>query len=136
MAPKTRKSSKSSKPTNESESENPPNYATIIEQQLKALLPEIVTQVGDHVIKNGGKGKSHGDGSSGSGSGKVGCTFKEFTVCGPKEFDGKGGAIALTRWIEKMESVMDISECADHQKVKYAASFLINKALTWWNTQK
>ncbi|GJX59614.1 putative reverse transcriptase domain-containing protein [Tanacetum coccineum] len=48
---------------------------------------------------------------------------------------GMGGAIALTRWIEKMESVMDISNCADNQKVKYAANSLINKALTWWNTQ-
>ena len=34
-----------------------------------------------------------------------------------------------------MESVMDISGCAEGQKVKYAASSLINKALTWWNTQ-
>ncbi|GJW27934.1 hypothetical protein Tco_0044809 [Tanacetum coccineum] len=39
------------------------------------------------------------------------------------------------RWIEKMESVMDISGCVNNQKVKYVASSLINKALTWWNTQ-
>nr|GFC33940.1 reverse transcriptase domain-containing protein [Tanacetum cinerariifolium] len=32
-----------------------------------------------------------------------------FLACKPKDFDGKGGAIALTRWIEKMLSVMDIS---------------------------
>nr|GEW35069.1 reverse transcriptase domain-containing protein [Tanacetum cinerariifolium] len=30
---------------------------------------------------------------------------------------------------------MDISSCVNNQKVKYAASSLINKALTWWNTQ-
>ncbi|GJZ35038.1 putative reverse transcriptase domain-containing protein [Tanacetum coccineum] len=41
----------------------------------------------------------------------------------------------LTSWIEKMESVMDISACVNNQKVKYVARSLINKALTWWNTQ-
>ncbi|GJU32374.1 putative reverse transcriptase domain-containing protein [Tanacetum coccineum] len=51
------------------------------------------------------------------------------------EYDGKGGAIALTRWIKKMENVIDNSGCAENQKVRYAASSLVNKALTWWNTQ-
>ncbi|GJT78857.1 reverse transcriptase domain-containing protein [Tanacetum coccineum] len=57
-------------------------------------------------------------------------------ACSPnKEYDGKGGAIALTRWIEKMENVLDNSGCSENQKVKYAASSFVNKALTWWNTQ-
>ena len=56
-------------------------------------------------------------------------------ACKPKEFDGKGGVVALTRWMEKMESVMDISGSSESQKVKYVASSLVNKALTWWNTQ-
>ncbi|GJU24298.1 putative reverse transcriptase domain-containing protein [Tanacetum coccineum] len=34
-----------------------------------------------------------------------------------------------------MENVIDNSGCAENQKVKYAASSLVNKALTWWNTQ-
>ncbi|GJS67566.1 reverse transcriptase domain-containing protein [Tanacetum coccineum] len=45
------------------------------------------------------------------------------------------GAIALTRWIEKMENVLHNSGCSENQKVKYAASLFVNKALTWWNTQ-
>ncbi|GJZ68391.1 hypothetical protein Tco_0631631 [Tanacetum coccineum] len=56
-------------------------------------------------------------------------------ACGPKEYDGKGGAIALTRWIEKMENELDNGGCSESQKVKYAASSFVNKALTWWNTQ-
>ncbi|GJT52899.1 reverse transcriptase domain-containing protein [Tanacetum coccineum] len=52
-----------------------------------------------------------------------------------QEYDGKGGAIALTRWIKKMENVIDNSGCAKNQKVRYATSSLVNKALTWWNTQ-
>ena len=51
------------------------------------------------------------------------------------EFDGIGGALAYTRWVEKTESVIDISNCATHQRVKYAACLLSGKALTWWNTQ-
>ncbi|GJW53293.1 putative reverse transcriptase domain-containing protein [Tanacetum coccineum] len=58
-----------------------------------------------------------------------------FQACGPKEYDGKGGAIALTRWVEKMESVIDNIGCLENQKVKYAASSFVNKALTWWNGQ-
>ncbi|GJZ55276.1 putative reverse transcriptase domain-containing protein, partial [Tanacetum coccineum] len=50
-------------------------------------------------------------------------------------YDGKGGAVALTRWIDKMESVIENSRYAENQKVKYVASSFINKALTWWNTQ-
>ncbi|GKA17836.1 reverse transcriptase domain-containing protein, partial [Tanacetum coccineum] len=50
-------------------------------------------------------------------------------------YDGKDGAVALTWWIEKMDSVIENNGCAENQKVKYAASSFINKALTWWNTQ-
>ncbi|GJX29062.1 hypothetical protein Tco_0237141 [Tanacetum coccineum] len=34
-----------------------------------------------------------------------------------------------------MESVIDISNCATNQRVKYATCSLVGKALTWWNTQ-
>nr|GEX57499.1 hypothetical protein [Tanacetum cinerariifolium] len=33
---------------------------------------------------------------------RVGYSYKEFLTCNPKEYDGKGGAVVLTRWIEKM----------------------------------
>ncbi|GJU02632.1 putative reverse transcriptase domain-containing protein [Tanacetum coccineum] len=65
----------------------------------------------------------------------VGCSYKEFLACNPKEYDGKGGAVALTRWIEKMESVHDMSGCSIDQKVKYTAGSFVSKALTWWNSQ-
>ncbi|GJT86160.1 hypothetical protein Tco_1067877 [Tanacetum coccineum] len=50
-----------------------------------------------------------------------GCTYKEFFAYNPKEYDGKGGVIVYTRWIEKMESVEDMSGYRDSQKVKYTA---------------
>nr|GEX02720.1 hypothetical protein [Tanacetum cinerariifolium] len=51
------------------------------------------------------------------------------------QVDLQGGAVALTRWIEKMESVFDDSGCTANQRVRYAASCFVNKSLTWWNTQ-
>ncbi|GJT68553.1 reverse transcriptase domain-containing protein [Tanacetum coccineum] len=66
---------------------------------------------------------------------RVGCSYKEFLACNPKEYDGKGGVVVLTRWIEKMESVQDMSGCSIDQKVKYTAGSLVGKALTWWNSQ-
>ncbi|GKE97670.1 reverse transcriptase domain-containing protein, partial [Tanacetum coccineum] len=64
-----------------------------------------------------------------------GCSYKEFLACNPKEYDGKGGDVVLTRWIEKMESVHDMSGCNIDQKVKYIAGSFVGKALTWWNSQ-
>ncbi|GJX54571.1 putative reverse transcriptase domain-containing protein [Tanacetum coccineum] len=55
--------------------------------------------------------------------------------CNPKEYDRNGSAVVLTYWIERMETVIDNSSCDENQKVRYVASSLVNKALTWWNTQ-
>ncbi|GKF74066.1 hypothetical protein Tco_0220398, partial [Tanacetum coccineum] len=33
---------------------------------------------------------------------RVGYSYKEFLACNPKEYNGKGGVVVLTRWIEKM----------------------------------
>ncbi|GJW15561.1 putative reverse transcriptase domain-containing protein [Tanacetum coccineum] len=77
---------------------------------------------------------NNANGGNGNG-GNNGCSYKTFTACNPKEFDGKGGVVALTRWIEKMESVFDNSGCTVNQRVRYTASCFVNNALTWWNTQ-
>ncbi|GKF93398.1 hypothetical protein Tco_0280117, partial [Tanacetum coccineum] len=61
---------------------------------------------------------------------RVGCSYKEFFACNPKKYDGKGGAIVLTLWIEKMKYVHDMSSC----KVKYIPGSFVGKALTWWNS--
>ncbi|GKE23916.1 reverse transcriptase domain-containing protein [Tanacetum coccineum] len=66
---------------------------------------------------------------------RVGCSYKEFLACYPKEYDGKGGVVVLTRWIEKMDSVQDMSGCSIDQKVKYTVGSFVGKALTWWNSQ-
>ncbi|GKB15927.1 putative reverse transcriptase domain-containing protein, partial [Tanacetum coccineum] len=41
---------------------------------------------------------------------RVGCSYKEFLACNPKEYDGKGGVVVLTRWIEKIENIRTLSQ--------------------------
>ncbi|GJX37124.1 reverse transcriptase domain-containing protein [Tanacetum coccineum] len=53
--------------------------------------------------------------------------------------NGKGGAIVYTRWIEKMESVQDMSGCRDNQKVKYTAGSFVGRnfiqSMRWHKTR-
>nr|GEV12069.1 reverse transcriptase domain-containing protein [Tanacetum cinerariifolium] len=62
----------------------------------------------------------NGDGVNDQIRGDVsrGCTYKEFLDCNHKKYDGKGRAIVYTHWIEKIESVQDMSGCRDSQKQK------------------
>ncbi|GKD68468.1 hypothetical protein Tco_1322558 [Tanacetum coccineum] len=48
---------------------------------------------------------------------------------------GNEGVVGLTQWIEKMESVFNISGCAIENQVKFATCTLLGAALTWWNGQ-
>ncbi|GKA78468.1 putative reverse transcriptase domain-containing protein [Tanacetum coccineum] len=122
-----------------------PDFSTIIAQQLQNLLPTILAQVGNQGSNQGNPRNQNGDAINDNIQGDVrnvivnnnrrGCTYKEFLACNPKEYDGKGGAIVYTRWIEKMESVQDMSGCEENQKVKYTAGLFVGKALTWWNSQ-
>ncbi|GKA66849.1 putative reverse transcriptase domain-containing protein [Tanacetum coccineum] len=57
---------------------------------------------------------------------RVGCSYKEFLACNSKEFDGKGCVVVITRWIEKMENVQDMSGCSNDQKVKYTAGSFVS----------
>ncbi|GJV68579.1 reverse transcriptase domain-containing protein [Tanacetum coccineum] len=118
-----------------------PDFATIIAQQLQNLLPTIVAQVGnqgnngnqdDNVINDNVQGNVR---IVNMNNGRGVCSYKEFLACHPKDYDGKGGAIVYTRWIEKIESVQDMSGCGENQKVKHTAGSFIGKALTWWNSQ-
>ncbi|GJX12345.1 hypothetical protein Tco_0204103 [Tanacetum coccineum] len=108
---------------------------TVMEIETKIIAKDgTITRIVTKVTNNVNNANNGNGGNSGGGNGNEGnneCTFKAFQSCNPKEYDGKGGAIVLTRWIEKMENVIDKCGCAENQKVRYAASSLVNKALTW-----
>ncbi|GJV87934.1 hypothetical protein Tco_1531872 [Tanacetum coccineum] len=95
------------------------DFSTIIAQQLHNLLPAMLAQVGNQ----GNVGNQIGNVVNENvqenvrnvivNGNRVGCSYKEFLACNPKEYDGKGGVVVLIRWIEKMESVQDISGCKE-----------------------
>nr|GEW06962.1 hypothetical protein [Tanacetum cinerariifolium] len=117
-----------------------PDFSTIIAQQLQNLLPAMLAQVGNQ----GNVGNQNGNVVNENvqenvenvlvNGIRVGCSYKEFLACNPKEYDGKAGVVVLTRWIEKLENVQDMSGCSIDQKVKYTAGSFMGKALTWWNS--
>ncbi|GJX61465.1 putative reverse transcriptase domain-containing protein [Tanacetum coccineum] len=63
------------------------------------------------------------------------CFYVDFMNCQPLNFKGTEGVVGLTRWIEKMESIFNISGCAIENQVKFATCTLLGAALTWWNGQ-
>ncbi|GJS82652.1 reverse transcriptase domain-containing protein [Tanacetum coccineum] len=89
-----------------------PDFSTIIDQQLQNLLPAMIAQVGNQ----GNVGNQSGNvvnenvqenvGKVIVNVNRAGCSYKEFLACNPKEYDGKGGVVVLTRWIEKMNHEM------------------------------
>ncbi|GJX04313.1 putative reverse transcriptase domain-containing protein [Tanacetum coccineum] len=64
------------------------------------------------------------------------CFYADFMKLPTLKFKGGAeGVVGLTRWIEKMESVFNISGCAVENQVKFATCTLLGAALTWWNGQ-
>ncbi|GKA47038.1 putative reverse transcriptase domain-containing protein [Tanacetum coccineum] len=109
--------------------------------ELQNLLPAMLAQVGNQGSVENQNGNVVNENVHENvrnvivNGNRVGCSYKEFLACNPKEYDRKGGVVVLTRWIEKMESVQDMSGCSIDQKVKYTPGLFVVKALTWWNSQ-
>nr|GEV68762.1 putative reverse transcriptase domain-containing protein [Tanacetum cinerariifolium] len=95
------------------------------DQQLQNLLPTMLAQVGNQ----GNFGNQNGNVVNENiqenvrnmlvNKNRIGCSYKEFLACNPKEYDGKGGVVVHTRWIEKIDNVQKMSSCSVDQKVKY-----------------
>ncbi|GKB41201.1 putative reverse transcriptase domain-containing protein [Tanacetum coccineum] len=77
----------------------------------------------DEGHRNGG----NGDGGNGNGGDRNG---------GNGNGGNGNGVVGLTRWFEKMETILHISNCPEKYQVKYALYTLLNSALTWWNSHK
>ncbi|KAI3808712.1 hypothetical protein L1987_24670 [Smallanthus sonchifolius] len=66
------------------------------------------------------------------GSSNRGCTYKGFKDGDPPKFDGNKDSVATLEWVERMNAVINISECRPDQAVKYVAHSFTNEALSWW----
>ncbi|KAI3825477.1 hypothetical protein L1987_06967 [Smallanthus sonchifolius] len=57
---------------------------------------------------------------------------KSFKDGDPPKFDGSKDSVVTLEWIERMNVVINISECLPDQAVKYVAHSFTNEALSWW----
>ncbi|GJX02535.1 putative reverse transcriptase domain-containing protein [Tanacetum coccineum] len=103
------------------------------------MTPESIQAMIDQALlrnsTNGdGSHSSHGDNRRNVQIARP-CFYADFMKCQPLNFKGTEGVVGLTRWIEKMESVFNISGCAIENQVKFATCTLLGPTLTWWNGQ-
>ncbi|GJZ57609.1 putative reverse transcriptase domain-containing protein [Tanacetum coccineum] len=88
-----------------------------------------VEEVNRNVSNRGNVGNQNGNvvnenvGNVIVNSNRVGCSYKEFLACNPKEYDGKGGVVVLTRWIKKIESIFNVVERTLSREVAVSMSW-------------
>ncbi|GJR03338.1 putative reverse transcriptase domain-containing protein [Tanacetum coccineum] len=85
---------------------------------------------------NGNRNGNHGMNYGGFMPVARECTFQDFLKCKPHNFSGTEGVVGLSRWFDKMETVLNISNCPSKYQVKYATCTLQDSSLTWWNSYK
>nr|GEV77144.1 putative reverse transcriptase domain-containing protein [Tanacetum cinerariifolium] len=123
MAPVT-KQGPSTLPNNTNPNNITPEYVHAMIDQ--ALLRNSTNRDGSH--------SSHEDNRRNMQTARP-CYYADFMKCQPLNFKGTEGVVGLTRWVEKMESVFQISGCVIENQVKFATCTLLDAALTWWNSQ-
>nr|GEV14421.1 hypothetical protein [Tanacetum cinerariifolium] len=99
----------------------------------QAVIERLITQRVNAALEAERAGQVN-EGGEGSNANETGgqdrappvyeCTFSSFMKCNPTPFHGKEGAIELCRWLKRSEMVFSISDCAERNKVKFAATTL------------
>nr|GFB48033.1 putative reverse transcriptase domain-containing protein [Tanacetum cinerariifolium] len=79
--------------------------------------------------------KKNADGTGVRGTGPTvpelaGCTYATFIKCDPLPFIGTEGTVGLCQWFERLESVFQISECKEKDRVKFAMATLLGFAVS------
>nr|GEZ44239.1 hypothetical protein [Tanacetum cinerariifolium] len=110
---------------------NPNNPNNMTPEAVQTMIDQALLR-----ISGGGDGShsSHAENPRNMRTARP-CYYADFMKCHPLNFKGTKGAVGLTRWIEKMESVFNISGCAMENQVKFATCSLLDATLTWWNSQ-
>ena len=113
-------------------------FPTTSEELARVIAQAIAEHKANRANSSGGSGGAGRRGSENENGAEAenpvrGCSYKTFMTCKPCIFKGSEGAVGIVRWIEKMESVLDISGCSEDQKVRYATCTFQDEALSWWN---
>ena len=65
-----------------------------------------------------------------------GCTFEKFNRQHPQVFEGQPDAIVVKNWFLQIEKLMEVMNCTEEQRVKYATFYLTTGVERWWTAQK
>ncbi|XP_059455138.1 uncharacterized protein LOC132185376 [Corylus avellana] len=96
--------------------------------------PEALTALAAQLVSLLAMGTNTKGGTSSEG--QQGCTFGNFNRQRPPIFDGQPDAIATENWVLQIEKLMDVMNCTEEQRVKYATFYLTEGAERWWTAQK
>ncbi|GJU32941.1 putative reverse transcriptase domain-containing protein [Tanacetum coccineum] len=105
----------------------------------EARMREVIReQVATSMLTSGGAGAMAGAGGAGAGGAGAGGAGAGGAGAGGAGAGGAGAsgagpAAPKITWFEKLESVFQISDCKERDKVKFATATLQGRALTWWN---
>ncbi|KAI3700218.1 hypothetical protein L2E82_44839 [Cichorium intybus] len=125
--------------------ENPLDIRAIVADVVREMLPTLVNNPGEEAAKRThdrqpeteSQGESHArtekETQGGEASEKrIGCTYKAFLGCKPKEFSGTDNPVQAMEWIMHIEKVFRVSKCVEGDKVEFATNQLAGNALHWW----
>nr|GEX35471.1 putative reverse transcriptase domain-containing protein [Tanacetum cinerariifolium] len=111
---------------------------TVIDAQLQSLIDRgiaaALAECDTDRSRNGDNNNDSGIGERRQMTTPRECTYIDFLKCQPMSFQGTEGVISLTRSLEKMEYVFQISNCTVVCQVKFASCTLQGSTLTWWNS--
>nr|GFC69998.1 putative reverse transcriptase domain-containing protein [Tanacetum cinerariifolium] len=133
----------------EAESETKARMREIIRDQFAKSMNEFMASMNSRAGGSGGASGFGGAGGSGGTGGNAdgtgvrgtgptvpeltGCTYATFIKCDPLPFIRTEGAVGLCQWFKRMDSVFQIIEWKEKDRVKFAMATLRGRALTWWN---
>ncbi|GJY75174.1 putative reverse transcriptase domain-containing protein [Tanacetum coccineum] len=120
MAPTTRRG-----PNTTPNNTNPNNMTS---ESIQAMIDQALLR---NSTNGDGSHSSHGDNHRNMQTARP-CFYADFMKCQPLNFKGTEGVVGLTWWIEKMESVFNISGCAIENQVKFSTCTLLGASLTRW----
>ncbi|KAK1425082.1 hypothetical protein QVD17_20426 [Tagetes erecta] len=142
------KQTQDSSSNHENETEDSNNEDSRIQQLISDAIAKAIPTITAYVNAERDKGKEeeNGEDEESQGNGKdeaekkekreerTSGAYKAFMACKPTEYYGDEGATGTIRWLEEMEAVLDISDCLEKNKVRFATHSLKKGALAWWNT--
>ena len=67
---------------------------------------------------------------------RAGCSFETFMKQNPPSFDGKPNPTEVENWFLQMEKLLEVLDCTDSQKVRFATFKLIGEVERWWRSTK